>query len=298
MVLLISLLIILGGIPATSSEEIPIVVNILNAAPELVDLSISIMGSEYGSVDPGMQFSVNVTARDNNTVADIDEIDLVLYSPFSTEWGNPDPANHYAFRWRAGNGFTNPGGTGEIFGGISSEPSSLASGMGSWIFSVKMDKSAIHSDQWTLSARISDDEDEGSGTGEFTVNKYSSLYIDTSEISFSGVPGSTSPADQNPISIRYSSNYELDLACWATDFVGRERPEVTIGPASFIVDDDDSLEPPEQGANSLELSGSRKTFLGGRSPAQDSGMNVHLFIRIPDSFYDQEYDGHIFFDLR
>jgi len=116
-------------------------------------------------------------------------------------------------------------------------------------------------------------------------------------ITFSGSPGSLVQADQNPILIRYGSNGNCDLGCWATSFSGTRRPEIVLKSSAFTIDDDpDPSAPTDPGAKSLTLSQSRQPFVT-LLPAKEGRLQAYLFIRIPDPFLDQDYTGQLFFDI-
>ena len=69
--LIVSLTLPLLNAPLVVSDNIPIITYILNAGPEVLDVSVLGEGSQIW-VDPGSIFHVKVRVRDNNTLADVD----------------------------------------------------------------------------------------------------------------------------------------------------------------------------------------------------------------------------------
>jgi len=284
-------------IPLTRSEEIPIVANILNAEPEILGITVSSPGLPGGWVDPGSEFEISVEVRDNNTLEDIDGLQVILYAPSSSEVDGDGESDHYRFSWSSADGFRNAGGVGAMVADRCTTPGDKTLGVGFWTFRAKLDKAALYSSGWTAVCYASDEEESDRGETRFPVSKYGSLYLDSSSLSFSGQPGTLASADQNPIELRYTSNYQARIRCWATDFIGVENGDMVLAPSSFSVDDDADPGGQEEGLPFLTLEAQRQIFADGLSPAEDSSISVYLYISIPDTFYDQDYAGSIYFDM-
>ncbi len=291
------LLVSLSCAPYTASEDIPVVAYILNAQPEVLELYIGEGIGAPNAVDPGSKFTIKVKVRDNNTIADVTRLRVVLYSPSSTEGSQDSEVHHYTFGWTSSAGFANQGGVGDLFTGECAAPSDPASATGTWVFVARLDRSASYSSRWTLVATAQDESENGRAAGTFAVNAYTSMFLQATKVTFSGSPGSLVRADQNPIVLRYASNGNCDLGCWATTFSGTRRPEIVLKPSSFTIDDDpDPTAPADPGARSLTLSEARQSFVA-LLPAKDGQLQVYLFIRIPDPFLDQDYAGQVFLDM-
>ncbi len=284
-------------IPSSAGEEIPVVAYIQNAEPEIISTGmVDEQGNPETSVDPASTFLLEVEVRDNNTMLDVETITVVLYSPESTLEDPDSEVDHYTFQWTSA-GFSNPGGVGEIMHSSCQTPSEMTAGTGIWIIAARTHRLAREAEEWTVHATVTDEENQSTALSTFDVTGFISLNVEDSQITFSGSPGDTVPADQNPIRMTYTSNRYCKIGCWCTGFVGSEVDTVVIDPSSFSIDDDPyHEETQETGMSPVILSGNRVEIYSGLSPGQED-EEVYVFIDIPQAFLDQDYLGTLSFQI-
>ncbi len=240
------------------------------------------------SLDPGASFVLEVRCRDNNTVADIYRIRVVAYSSASAENAQDTASGHYSFSWVNSTGFH--GSSLEL--GQCRAPADAAAAEGTWRFRVRLDRAA-RTGAWTIVAIVEDEAKSERKTMSFIVNRFTSFSLSTNSLHLAGQPGSVAVTS---LKINYSSNNAVEVGARATTFVGKEVPSFTLKPEDFTIDDDPSTEAPDTGSPMLTLSSTRQVFVGR---LEGSGqLDVWVFVKIPSSFLDQEYEGNLIFDAR
>jgi hypothetical protein len=275
--------------PRSSAIEIPIIAYILNAGPEAITVTLRDgEGDPVSHVDPGVAFSAEFECRDNNTAEDIASLALVVYSHRSTPGAADSDSDHYTFRWLNSSGFEGRG----LNAASCDEPSDLSGAGGTWVFDFTLDRTAV-AGTWYVRATVADEAETDNIQRGFTVTKYLSASLSTTQVSLLGAPGTTVATEVSAI---YTCNHPIELGARATDFVGVTDPSFSLGPERFSIDDDDSPDSPEEGLDMIQLSSSRQAFAGG---LQGSGeLPMFVFVSIPDPFLDQDYQGHLIFDVR
>jgi hypothetical protein len=273
-----------------SGIEIPIVAYILNAGPEAISISvIDDVGHETSSVDPGVDFTIEVVSRDNNTAADILMIQIILFAPGSSESSVDSPAEHYTMTWTSSGGFQGSG----LEAQDCQEPPDMDGAEGTWVFGVRLAREAVASAGWSCLATVEDEAESDRITTTFGINEFASASLDSASINFAGDPGSEA---MTSVTMRYDTNHPVEVGARSSEFVGTEVTSFTLQPGDFTVDDDSSSSSPETGRPKLVLSESRGIFI---DDIQGSGqVEVYIFVSIPDPFYDQDYQGKLVFDVR
>ncbi len=274
---------------ADGGVEIPITFYILNAGPHVDGLEIlDEEGIQTEFIDPGVPFSIQVRARDNNTAEDILNIKVVMYSPRSELDADDSPSDHYTFEWVQGQGFQ---GVNLLIEDCIS-PTNLSGANANWLFRGRVNRTAWAS-EWFVFVAVSDEEKEANLTRRFTINRYLYLGLSTSYLPIEGAPGGESRSD---LVLTYRSNHLFKVEVGSTTFVGKENPSFTLNPEDFTLDDDESTAPPEVGKPLLILSPQNQRFLDGLSGHGE--VQIFVFVAIPDQFLDQDYQGSIYFDAR
>jgi len=279
----------MGLVPLSSGIEIPIIAYILNAKPELISISILDDRSATTSViDPGVAFTLDVRCRDNNTAADILEITIVAYSAQSSQSAQDSLTDHYTFRWSSSDGFTGS----QLDKAGCKAPSDRTGAEATWRFKARLDRSARAS-AWTIVAIVEDEAESSSRITSVTVTTFVSFGLSSQSITVSGQPGKVASTG---LRASYACNTQIQIGVRCTTFVGKQDPAYKLAPNDFMVDDDPSPGVPESGRPILTLSSTRQVFIDRLEGAGQ--MDLYIFIKIPETFKDQDYEGNLIFDAR
>lgn len=168
-------------------------------------------------VSPNSAVNFTVDLQDNNTLANLENVELWLFSNSVLE-GDPDNTrNHYTFYWQENDNTwheigPDPSGSHINAGSCVAPDNSQVNG--SITFSIKLDKVAEPS-AWTAKFYAYDNSTSGSAITNFTVNQYieiSSLSTNATWTNLS-VPSENNVADTNPHQavIISNDNYSLNI---------------------------------------------------------------------------------------
>ncbi len=269
-----------------SGIEIPINVLILNSPPRIVGIFlVDERRMSTSAVDPGIEFTVEAKVRDNNTVSDVTKLSLLVSS------GQMSPGTgeeSYAYTWTASRGFAAAPYLVQPACRMPSNPDLVE---GTWRFVVKLPRTATASRSWSCQVTVEDEENSVEGGTTFTVNRYISIGAGATTISFSGSPGSSVPAKENPIELNYLANHPFEVGGRATTFTGRRVSSFTLGPERFRVSRSAS------GDGGVSMSLERKVLLEGVGSGEGA-ISYHIFVSIPEPFLDQDYAGVLTFDFK
>jgi len=269
--------------PSTATE-IPVEVIILNAPPAVSGLALlDGWGPLFSGVDPGAETWLEAVIVDNNTISDMLLVRVTLF--LGGRDGPESPEDHYTFTWTPGDGFSGD----FLVPSACRAPVDMDGVGGTWRFAFQLSRTARSSPAWTCEVLARDEERSGTRRESFSVNEFTSVSLGTTSVSFSGAPGSTVPAVENPFQIQYLSNHPFELGVRATTFVGDRSPEFVIEPGAFSV----STSPETSGSS---LSPTREVLL--ESGPGEGEIGLYIFVSVPDPFLDQDYSGKIIFDLR
>ncbi len=164
-------------------------------------------------------YTFEVRVQDNNTLANVENIELVLYGPSATQDGADNARNHYTFRYNAPTDtWSEVGpGTGEHLDTTGcSKPADLAVTTDNYKFSVRLAKIA-EPGTWRVYFRVVDNEGTSSSDNNttFTVNQYIEQTLGQSSVSWSSLaPGQENVlADGMPATTTVTSNdtYSIQL---------------------------------------------------------------------------------------
>jgi len=270
--------------------QIPIVAYVSNARPEVLSLNILDENrQQVGSVDPAVPFFIEVVVRDNNTLADLERIEITVFSPESSAHAGDVETDHYTVSWQRSSGFLGEA----LVPSKCDSPDDLSEASGRWVFCLELSETARASDRWVVRTSVEDEADEASSTTYIEVNAFAQIGIAGGAVQLSGPPGGQV---SSPVNLSYATNYVLDLGAWATPFVGKESPEYTLGPENFVIDDDPSTSPPEEGIDLVRLSSTRRPVVSGIRGR--GSLVLYVFVDIPEPFMDQDYEGRLVIDVR
>ena len=265
------LLLLIGYIPRTESIDIPVNATVLNSPPQILAFECE------ESVDPNTFFRVRVRAGDNNTLADILWIRLVMKSL-------AEEIVAYQFIWDdLGFRVYERPGQGPL--GHCEEPNDMKKSNGTWVFVIKL-PGEVPAGPWELSAIVSDEEDTSEDTLLLWINSFISITLpEPSKLNLSVPPGSIADGSRTVLHLCYTSNENVDLLARTTTFVGAIDPSFELPPSAFHmwVDKGDLL----------ELSEDPKMIAGNLPGGKNKAVQVLLSVEIPQPFYDQEYEGII-----
>jgi len=281
--------ILASALPIHAGTEIPIVVYILNAPPEVLSIVLRDDGpSPTTYVDPKTAFTIEVTCRDNNTAADIQSVRVILFSSRSQESASDSPSDHYTLIWTGQGGFQGDA----LDESACVAPTELDSAEATWRFRLTLEAEAL-AGGWKMSVEVQDEAESDQAIKAFIVNRYASASLTTDYLDFSGQPGGEA---QTSVGISYEANYPLEVGVRSTTFVGVDDPSFTVPPEAFRVDDDPSSGQAESGREIIRLSGTRQVFAENLEGSGE--LTVYIFVDIPDPFLDQDYQGHLIFDVK
>lgn len=157
----------------------------------------------------------NCTVRDNNTLADIDNVQLILYTTDATVDGENHIENHYVFWFDpTDNSFYSVLGAAYIDNESSSYPSDLTENSDNYNFVVKLSGGAKAGTDWHAKwTAVDDNENIGSMSDTFEVLEYISLSILPATQTFSGDPGDMGQtATEGAITCTVTANTNFDIA--------------------------------------------------------------------------------------
>jgi hypothetical protein len=203
---------LMGGFsPVVSADNISGNATIQSAAPLVENANAP------AQVAPNSAVNFTADIQDNNTIANLENVELWLFSNSVSE-GSPDNTrDHYTFYWQENDNTWHEigpdAGGAHINAGSSVAPDN-SQVSGRITFNIKLAKVAEPT-TWTAKFYAFDNSTSGSNSTAFTVNRYieiSSLSLSATWTNLS-VPSENSAADTNPHQavIISNDNYNLNL---------------------------------------------------------------------------------------
>jgi len=197
--------------PLVSADDISGNATIQSSAPVVENANAP------AQVSPNSAVNFTADIQDNNTIANLENVELWLFSN-SVLKEDPDNArNHYTFYWQENDNTWHEIGPDENGSHInigSSVAPDNSQVNGSITFNIKLDKIAEPS-AWTAKFYAYDNSSSGSANTTFNVNTYLEIFSLSSNANWTNlsVPSENNPADNNPRQavIISNDNYELDL---------------------------------------------------------------------------------------
>lgn len=169
------------------------------------------------TVPPNVAVNFTADLRDNNTLADLENVELWLWSNSATEGGSDDNRNHYTFYWRENDNTwheigPDAGGSHIITGScVAPDNSQISDNI---TFNITLAKVAEPT-TWTAKFYVYDSSASDSDNDTFTVNQYIEISSLSSNATWTNlsVPSENNPADTNPHQavIISNDNYDLNL---------------------------------------------------------------------------------------
>lgn len=170
--------------------------------------------SPDNQVAPQNKENFNCTVKDNNTLADIENVQLILYTTDAGVDGENHVENHYVFWFDpSDNTFYSVLGASYIDNENSSYPSDLTKDNDNYNFVVKLSGGAVAGVDWNAKwIAVDDNEVSGDNSTTFEVLEYISLSISPDTQSFTGDPGDTGlAASPSAITCTVSSGTNFDI---------------------------------------------------------------------------------------
>lgn len=170
--------------------------------------------SPDNQISPESTEMFNCTVKDNNTLADIENVQLILYTTAAGVDGENAVENHYVFWFDpSDNSWHSVLGAAYIVTGSCTYPDDLTKDNDNYNFAVKLSGGAEAGTDWNAKwIAIDDNAASGSKTDTFEVLEYISLSIDINTQTFSGDPGATGlTASEGLITCTVSSGTNFDI---------------------------------------------------------------------------------------
>ncbi len=298
--LAIAFVLIVAMAPIAMSEETAEgTTTVGNATPSVTQVQITELGdTPVSTLDPWTYYKVKVTVSDANTLGDIDDVVVKMYTTAAGEGGSDNEVNHYTFKYDATTttwSEIGPDGT-EPYDHLDTvgceAPTPLTGESGTYVFKVRLAKVAEPSSSsgWTTKG-IATDNDAASGdnTTTFDVNEYISLTIDDSTLTFSGAPGDTNvaPTEQPTLcTISTNSNFDIDVKVsgdWAGATHGGSIPAANTKAA-------------QDGSHTGEISLSMtyQTLWSNVDFGESVEKDIYWFLNIPSPQRDDSYTTTVY----
>jgi hypothetical protein len=167
------------------------------------------------TVPPNSAVNFTANLQDNNTLADLENVELWLWSNSVSEGGTDSTRNHYTFYWRendntwheigpdAGDSHINTGSC------VAPDNSQVSDSI---TFNITLAKVAEPT-TWTAKFYVYDSSASDSDNDTFTVNQYIEISSLSSNATWTNlsVPSENNPADNNPPQAVIISNDSYDL---------------------------------------------------------------------------------------
>lgn len=180
--------------------------------------------SPDNQISPESTEMFNCTVKDNNTLADIDNVKLILYTTAAGEGGDDAVENHYTFWFDpSDNSWNSALGAEYIVPG--SYPSDLTKDNDNYNFAVKLSGGAKAGTDWNaMWIAVDDNAASENKTDTFEVLEYISLSIDINTQTFSGAPGASGlAASEEPgyitCTVSSGTNFDIETKLGA-DWIG------------------------------------------------------------------------------
>jgi hypothetical protein len=276
-----------GTIPVTGGNNGNGTVIVTGLPPSILSIQIDPGdGSNASSINVDTYYSVKVTVSDNNTLADLQRLELRLYQN-STTWGSSPTLDQerrqgaawtYTLAWQqlGSGGWTSPDGV--YFDSAHSQYPTLTATSGTFIFKLKV-WSVSHytaANGWNVQAWAETKSDvQKTRTNNLSVNLYVSLTVPTSIAWTASAGSSNAQADNMPFIVQYTSNAVAKLRLNATD------PTSQYGDAfaSSNLRISDTTNP--NGPHSQQLSNTLADWRTGLDVADGASLNAYWFVSVP-----------------
>jgi hypothetical protein len=166
------------------------------ANPPLIDS----LGLKHGSTDvaqmaPQLEYNMAITASDSDTLADVDTIKVIIYTGTADDQWDSD--RNAVYTWSSAGGGTsgwtqNNGGVATTWalGGASGQPGIMTDFSGTWTLYFMPGKLAGANSAWNIKVVVTDKSSANveQTLGSLTMNPYIEFSLDTSSVSFGGIP--------------------------------------------------------------------------------------------------------------
>lgn len=197
--------------PVVSADDVSGSATILSSAPVVENADAPATVTPYSAA--------NFTADlgDNNTLADLENVELWLWSNSVSEGGSDNERNHYTFYWRENDNTWHE--IGPDAGGSDINTGSCVAPDNSQVsdnitFNITLAKVAEPT-TWTAKFYVYDSSASDSDNDTFTVNQYIEISSLSPNVTWTGlsVPSENNAADNNPhqAAIISNDNYDLNL---------------------------------------------------------------------------------------
>lgn len=263
-------------------------VTVSNVAP-----TVSAITPSTTTVTPGQYFTITVTVSDDNSLNDINKVQIVVYSSSVLQGDADNARNHYTFTWDKTNGWAgSPAGYIDTTG--SSIPADLSATSGDWIFRIKLDETA-EATTWTIYAYVEDASAESASstsTSAFSVNVYISFSLDDTALSFSGTPGSLDvQAAENPTVVTITSNVNVNINVYGSgDWTGQ-----TYGQTIPLANLEAAQDGTKTGA--ITLSTAAQALYTAVPYGKGVTKNIYWFLDIPTGLRADTYTVTLYVDV-
>jgi hypothetical protein len=204
------------------ATDIPGSTTVSNVPPEVVSVAIKTMADvNDNTLNPQTQYKFIATIRDNNNLADVDNVLLKLYTNAAGENAADAVENHYTFLFSASDHTWKEIGPSQLNDHLTAslclEPSDLSVASSDYTFVVNLSPVATATTDggWTAKWIVTDDNGASGGSAEpFDVNEHLMLIIDDTKLTISAYPGQNDlqPAE-NPTVVTVTSNYNFNVQC-------------------------------------------------------------------------------------
>lgn len=216
MTVLISAPAVIGG-EASGSADVG------NAAPEIISMTVENNAADDINT-PESYFLFKVTVRDNNSLADIDNVIVMVYENSLADTDADNKENHYTFwfdpsdnSWHSSPA-TNAQGDNFIDIDSSSYPDDLTDNADNYVFRILINGTAAWDNDWNAYAKVDDGTatDTSESANEFGVGVYIAYTLDVSTLEWSAlsVPSTNNACDNNtdnPMVTGIETNVSFDV---------------------------------------------------------------------------------------
>lgn len=280
----------IASAPLTTADTASGETEVSNVAPEIISVTDN---ASSGDVDPESYFWVNVRVRDNNTLADIDNVIVKVYENSLDDTDADNKENHYTFWFDpSDNSFyttmTNSQGDAFIDNASSTYPSDLTATTDNYNFKILINGTASHENDWDVWAKVEDeaDSDTSETENDFNVMTYVSYSLGVSTLEWSGLsmPSSNNVCDNNsdnPIVTSIETNVSYDVKHKVSNWTDDGN---TIGYDNTLWDVDNTVENTE-----AMTKGTFTDTHTNRSEGEAVTENIYYWLDVPTGTPDGTY---------
>lgn len=244
-------------------------------------------------IDPETAYDYRVEVRDNDNLADVDEVYLRLYDNSLAYDSADDERDHYSFKWVRGSGFSEVGLSGHL-NVASCSAGNDSNTIDNWVFNITLNTIANPDpdwNAWTKAVDNSDAQDNREFVNEFSVNVYTSYSIDDSSITFSGDAGDSNVASSgNPTTVTVDSNVSFDVRGKVDGAMDNDSTSDTIPMSGMTAEN-------STGASFDIDNTAYYTFYGGVPYGEGVTKDVNYFLDIPAGIESHVYTNNYILEV-